>query len=280
MPLIQTDSQHYSDIADAIRDMSGNEETFYPSEMAAGVRSIPQTIAIQPIIYSLEEREVGVWTDGKPLYQKTVHIDSLPNNAYTSGYYAHGISNLDKIHNVFGTVTFSSGNVSHLPRLGMFNNSATDVFSSSITITSITLTEIEIITGTDRSNCSADITLLYTKTTDTPGSGTWTPSGVPAHHYSTDEQVIGTWVDGSTLYEKTYIFDTVISLSSNTWINTSYNGNFIKGIIDCKGYAENMIPNAGLLASKSSNNLIQILNLRTSAINCRGFTLQYTKTTD
>ena len=26
---------------------------------------------IQPVIYSTEEREIGVWTDGKPLYQKT-----------------------------------------------------------------------------------------------------------------------------------------------------------------------------------------------------------------
>ena len=28
-------------------------------------------------------------------------------------------------------------------------------------------------------------------------------SGIPAHHYSENEQVIGTWIDGSTLYEKT-----------------------------------------------------------------------------
>lgn len=26
------------------------------------------------------------------------------------------------------------------------------------------------------------------------------------HHYSTDEQVVGTWIDGSTLYEKTFEF--------------------------------------------------------------------------
>ena len=33
-------------------------------------------------------------------------------------------------------------------------------------------------------------------------------SGEP-HNYSTDEQVVGTWIDGSTIYEKTY------DLSSN-----------------------------------------------------------------
>lgn len=32
------------------------------------------------------------------------------------------------------------------------------------------------------------------------------------HHYSTDEQVVGTWIDGSTLYERTYSY----SISSET----------------------------------------------------------------
>ena len=32
-------------------------------------------------------------------------------------------------------------------------------------------------------------------------------SGEP-HNYSTDEQVVGTWIDGSTLYEKTISFTT------------------------------------------------------------------------
>ena len=44
--------------------------------------------------------------------------------------------------------------------------------------------------------------LKKTKTTDVAGSGTWTPQGVPTVHYSTDEQVIGTWL-GETLYQKT-----------------------------------------------------------------------------
>lgn len=33
------------------------------------------------------------------------------------------------------------------------------------------------------------------------------------HHYSTDEQVVGTWIDGSTLYEKTIDFG---ALPNNT----------------------------------------------------------------
>ena len=51
MPMIQTDSQHYSDIADAIRDMTDSQTEYYPSEMAAGIRSIP--------LYAQHEMYVG-----------------------------------------------------------------------------------------------------------------------------------------------------------------------------------------------------------------------------
>ena len=59
------------------------------------------------------------------------------------------------------------------------------------------------------------ITLQYTKTTDVAGSGSWTPQGVPTHHYSTDEQVVGTYL-GETLYEK------IIVLSNTTFDNDGY----------------------------------------------------------
>ena len=77
------------------------------------------------------------------------------------------------------------------------------------------------------------ITLQYTKTTDTAGSGTWTPQGVPAIHYSTDEQVVGTWVDGSTLYEITGIL--------NEQITTTF-----KTIIDCTSLNINKVVNVSV----------------------------------
>lgn len=36
---------------------------------------------LQPVIYSTEEREIGVWIDGKPLYEKTItHSGALTVN--------------------------------------------------------------------------------------------------------------------------------------------------------------------------------------------------------
>lgn len=200
MPMIQTDSQHYSDIADAIRDMSGSSEVFYPADMAAGVRSIPQTIAIQPIIYSLEEREVGVWTDGKPLYQKSYQISNFTYNDWVDAIDVTAL-NIDRCCKTIGSIKRNNTNGLYISFDGSYYETNTYMLDIRYYNGNIQY----IIKGyNDFNNMIA--TLLYTKTTDTPGSGTWTPSGVPAHHYSTEEQVIGTWIDGEPLYEKSYTY--------------------------------------------------------------------------
>jgi hypothetical protein len=58
------------------------------------------------------------------------------------------------------------------------------------------------------------ITIWYTKNSDISGAAQYTPLGVPAVHYSTDEQVIGTWIDGSTLYRRTFYYDNQSGLIS------------------------------------------------------------------
>lgn len=44
-------------------------------------------------------------------------------------------------------------------------------------------------------------------------------SGGSGHTYSTTEQVVGTWIDGSTIYEKTIECD--ITISNTNWNNTN-----------------------------------------------------------
>ena len=58
--------------------------------------SIPgNQVASNGLVYSTEEQVVGKWIDGKPLYQKTVIINS-PNTVWATGN-AHNISNIDTI---------------------------------------------------------------------------------------------------------------------------------------------------------------------------------------
>ena len=261
MPMIQTDSQHYSDIADAIRDMSGSSEVFYPADMAGGVRSIPQTIAIAPIIYSLEEREVGVWTDGKPLYQKTVPFnfaDSVQNWTLFDDSISY-----DSIVGAITKLVFSNNNdqVMSYPDRDTSPRFCVKTDHKMYYYTTVTST--------------GNVTLLYTKTTDTPGSGTWTPSGVPAHHYSTEEQVIGTWTDGKPLYEKTFEFSTSISVGSS-WVNTGLTLMNVKYLIHCSGGRGLAVYN--VMADMDGNNIELCIPGWSASI--KYFTLQYTKTTD
>ena len=143
----------------------------------------------QPVIYSTEEREIGVWTDGKPLYQKTITLSSGVSvaDSWTTIYTDALIGSIGQLvkvlydnmdnHGTYGVMNYKpNGN----------NLQAVYPISGGLNILS-----------------GAKFTLYYTKTADTAGSGTWTPQGVPAVHYSTEEQVIGTWIDGNTLYQKT-----------------------------------------------------------------------------
>lgn len=166
----------------------------------------------QPVIYSTEEREIGVWTDGKPLYQKTVHYGSV--TAQTTSI-PLGIANVDHIHLCAGGSYIN--NNKPLPYIHYQTTYLTGGFFSVDTSD----TSFQLRVGAQNITegiSSVTITVQYTKTTDTAGSGTWTPQGVPAVHYSTDEHVVGTWIDRSTLYEKTLIIPkSSISSGSGTY---------------------------------------------------------------
>ena len=178
----------------------------------------------QPVIYSEEEREIGVWIDGKPLYQKTVVIAGTSLTAGGTNRINHGISNVDYIQLVNGTYTFGDGG-DKLPL--PFADNYKPVTESAVVIEAINSGNIRIGVGSNYSgNVSPNtvwVTVQYTKTTDQAGSGQWTPQGVPAVHYSENEQVIGTWVDGSTLYEKTQ-YGGISITDADTWYDTSITG--------------------------------------------------------
>ena len=144
------------------------------------------------IDYTETERVVGTWIDGKPLYQKTIDFGKAPNIGTKN--VAHNISNVDNIW-VSGGYLYdqSNGNRYLIP----FNSLS--AASSSIYVYA-NGTNVGMSTQADRSSWTSILTVQYTKTTDTAGTKKYL--GVPAVHYTTDEQVIGTWIDGKPLYQK------------------------------------------------------------------------------
>lgn len=113
---------------------------------------------VLPLNYSTEEKVVGTWIDGKPLYQKTVYIPSLPNS--TQVKYTIDVTNVDLIKQCEGVTSTGTqlnamrpGNYSYC--IGLFAGKDKDNNAN-----------IYIETGQDRRSLDAYITIQYTKTTD------------------------------------------------------------------------------------------------------------------
>lgn len=148
-----------------------------------------------PLIYSDEEREVGVWRDGKPLYQRTFRGTTSSNDNAVSVY-----SDSEwNVVNCEGNIEESADKI----QIGAYLNSSYycgwyfDKYDSNT---------LKIFYSNQYRGKDYVITIYYTKTTDTAGSGYWATNGDRAIHYSTTEQIIGTWIDGKPLYEKVVEF--------------------------------------------------------------------------
>ena len=147
-----------------------------------------------PVIYSDNERVIGVWRDNKPLYQRTFVY--TPSATISTTTVIANLSSEIEVKDIKG-VAVNSQNDRVLPLCYAGNNFGTNFGTSASNEL-----QIEIYSDTWGTNYTFFATVQYTKTTDVAGSGNWNTDGVPTHHYSTSEQVVGTYF-GKPLYEKT-----------------------------------------------------------------------------
>lgn len=107
------------------------------------------------------------------------------------------------------------------------------------------------------------------------GGGTPTPS---MHNYSTEEQVIGTWIDGKPIYER--VFDVNVTVAGNeVWFPVVTIDN-IKWCLDIKLYYDTGM-RGNYEEMSVSNNYVQVWCSNSCAgRNIRQVIVQYTKTTD
>ena len=125
----------------------------------------------------------------------------------------------------------------------------------------------------------------------TPSDSNWKVSNVAeainsielsktSTNYSTEEKVVGTWIDGKPLYQKTILFDSIL-VSINAEIPISFpDASNVDRFIYSWSYSPNRSGTGAIYIEKSSK-ANEIL-LYTQGINfyCNGITVQYTKTTD
>ena len=150
-------------------------------------------------IYTADERLIGSYM-GKPLYQKTLSgtiSDSIDGNTmlsigascdylqFISGAVQRGSTYMVLPHSL--RTTISNDSTVAYCRVFLSNNSNLDA-PNYVTLNN----SISNWVGSP-----FVVTIQYTKTTDgTVAIGT-------GNDYSTDEQIIGTWIDGKRLYQKT-----------------------------------------------------------------------------
>lgn len=165
-------------------------------------------------IYDTTERVIGTYM-GKPLYRKVVDCGYGPNKAQKTvalGFHA------ERYLSIVGTFQGSdfSGPLNNANDSNVQYQFALDV-TMSTNGDSIVLSSRNM----DRSTAHVFVTLEYTKTTDT-ASDSKVPFE-PLTEYSTEERMIGYWIDGKPLYRRVIELTSPISLTANTWGKVALN---------------------------------------------------------
>lgn len=215
-----------------------------------------------PVIYSDNERVIGVWRDNKPLYQRILTLTQ--DTTLVADTWVKTEFNKDTMETLV-RVDASIGT----------SGAVVEALSGDFIDGKLALNSARNV-GLNVSD-NARIIVQYTKTTDVAGSGNWNTDGVPTVHYSTSEQVVGTYL-GKPLYKRTWD-NLAISITANTWANTGISATDIDVIVDGTMQDDNKQKIGGTIGFMSSHTYIgvypQIGNRDLASL-----TVLYTKTTD
>lgn len=134
------------------------------------------------------------WTNGKPIYKKTIDFGALPNN--TTKNVAHGITNADVMWLDRGSsMVYVTGTPTTAYGLEFGTNTDIDVHAWS---TDINNTSVRMHTYTNRTTFSAYMTVKYTKSTDTVNSPVKLIGST--YNISSTEYVLPYTRNGKTVY--------------------------------------------------------------------------------
>ena len=98
------------------------------------------------------------------------------------------------------------------------------------------------------------------------------------HEYSTEEKVVGKWIDGKPIYEKVIPF--ITTLNQSIWVETPELINDKKQILQTFGISTTSYISLMANIDRNDSAYVRIWNLRDMIIPITHVTMQYTKTTD
>ena len=173
--------------------------------------------------YSTEEKVVGRWHDNKPIYQRTYIVSSgtylITSNSWLTTNIT--IANVDKM--LYGEAIDTTASAGHYITYPVYTCADTN-------------RKLQLLQTRNISQEADIITIRYTKSTD---SSVTTTEQKPTH-YSTDEQVVGTWIDNRPIYQRTWLVKTPTTSATSQELATI--GNDIDIAISVDGTLGNGVP--------------------------------------
>ena len=239
-----------TDVADSIRSMTGKTGKIPASQFDTEIKSIEtkedldeelntyntevteQGVSIDTIInllqgkgkhdynYSTEEKVIGKWIDNKPLYRKTfTSVSELAEGTAYQFSLDHGIANVETIFlSGESFLRDGSGETYEINCANITSSSSIYIIKSQVNITTISTRATAGLLSAGE--VTEQVTICYTKTTDTA-----TDEELGTTNYSTDEQEVGTNVDGLVLYQKTIVANALKFTSNGGNITNSISHN-------------------------------------------------------
>lgn len=271
MSLVNNSANNFKDFLDAIKPFLNYQ--FYDLS-GQGVEANN---------FSTDEKVIGTWIDGKPLYQKTFEW-TYANGSLIPDAGSLVIPNTADIKCICDgclKYTDTGGNTDYTPIATTFPDSETvrNQWSASFSNIGVASQRIGFRLGSGwkqntYTNIRISVTMKYTKTTDTA--------------VASGEKIVGQWIDGKPVYENTIIVEN--PTSTGTSIQYAHNISNFGELIDIKGITQlstsaisaNIYIGADFHSMISADNTYLYYNMKwgQTSITKLSATLRYTKTTD
>lgn len=238
-------------------------------------------------LYSTTEKVVGCWTDGRPVYQKTLNIGALSDaSTETEKLVSVGatVKKYIKAYLMVDGTSWQSAEYhdsTHEYYLSLYNNSESSSNKNKAGI---------IYKGNLAWVVDSYVIVQYTKTTDAANSFNYADE----NDYSTTEHIVGTWIDGKPVYQK--LVDVTSQLKANyTNVTTKHLDigiSNIKRVCSAETIFSDSTSQGNQIDVETESFLLSLLWFHSQnkyAVNIKGdwseitdiyLLLQYTKTTD
>ena len=235
------------------------------------------------VLYDTEEKIVGKWIDGKPIYEKVIYVNIVDRDW-------HNIQMDVSIDNVIKLKGILYQGNSYPYFIELQGNTYPNTNERAMLLYKKDENYIRygvLYTQTDLTSTYLYITIQYTKTTDEENSfniGMVENINLEqnidfSNIYSTDERIIGSWINGKPIYQKTYFISNTVTLTTS-WIQIIQISEDVEFLLDSIIYDPYYNNNMYLIRYKEGY-LEGFAPINTLGINENSYiTIRYTKMTD